>query len=136
MSATLERKSTFEVTPVECDYTTYYLRKAPKPLNRALDALADQTKRTGEIRVGTALAFFCSECGAKLNATFPENGDYGSIGDSFDALEENRLIVMVDPCPNCHADSEDEIGDDESDGEDWKRADVTPDYFTSSEGRA
>lgn len=90
----------------------------------------------GKSALGTALAFFCSDYGAKLEAYFPEEGDYGSIGASFDALEENRLVVMVDPCPNCHADNEDEISDDDSDGEDWNKAGFTPDYLTSSEGRA
>ncbi len=102
------------------------------------------TRRSGEIRVGTALAFVCSECGAKLGVYFPIDQNTGSMADAFEGEAENRLVAWIDPCPNCHHDEDDDAPDDEDFEDEDDENDAaheseicfTPNELTSQEGRA
>ena len=89
-----------ELSPI-ADWRTHAARRQRDEVLQPMAELADATAADGEIRVVSLLTAFCSHCGAKLHASYPKDHDYCSWSNDFDNMEEQRGILLIEPCPNC-----------------------------------
>ena len=103
ISATSNENMTLSDDDQWDDQSNYYWGNGTDDdVTATLDELNHKSEARNEIRFSNAMAFFCQNCGRKLEAWV--NLDADSLGHSGYCFGEMSYVILITPCPCSHHD--------------------------------